>query len=121
MASSSCVAAAADSAGIARSRSLGMRWNWWARMPSSGAPSLARLRRADAAEPVGGRAQTVAVVVEQGMLRGQLRTGAVILVDPAAGGQKRLEQRDLAVLIEVGLGVGDRLGEILAEPGEVLS
>ena len=45
---------------------------------------------------------------------------AIELVDPAAGGQEGLEQRDLAVLVEVGARVGDRLGEVLAEPGEVL-
>ena len=33
---------AVGSADMPRSRSLGMRWNWWARMPSSAAPSLAR-------------------------------------------------------------------------------
>ena len=88
-------------------------------MPSSGRTVLGTLGGADAAEPVRGRTQAVAVVVEQGMLARQLRLGAVILLDPAARGEIRLQERDLAVLVQVGSRVGDRLGEILAEPGEV--
>jgi len=36
------------------------------------------------------------------------------------GYEKRFEQRNLTVLIQVGAGVRDRLGEILAEPREIL-
>ena len=64
--------------------------------------------------------KSIAVVVDQRMFGGQLRMSAIILIDPAAGREERLEERHLPVLVEVGSRVGDRVGEILAEPGEVL-
>ena len=82
-------------------------------MPSSGAPSLARWVGANTAKPVGGRARLVAVVVQERVFGGQLRMRAIILGDPVARRQECLQERDLTVLVQVGLRVGDRLGEII--------
>ena len=81
---------------------------------------LGPLRGVDAAEPIGGRAQTVAIVVDQGMLGGQARSGAIELGDLAAGQEERFEKGDLAVFVQIRARVRDRLREVLSESGEVL-
>ena len=65
---------------------------------------------ADAAEPVGRRAQPVAVVVEQRVLGGQLRAGAVILRDAAGSRSGRLPGARPGRPCRGRPGVGDRLG-----------
>ena len=74
---------------------------------------------ADALEEVGGGAEGVAVVVEQGVLGREAAGVLVELLDAVGGGEEGLEQGGLAVLVEVGGGVGDGGGEVVAEAGVV--
>jgi hypothetical protein len=74
---------------------------------------------ADAAEPFGRRPQPVTVIVQEGMLRGQLRARSIVLFHLAACRQECLQHRYLPVLVQVGAGVRDRLGHEAAEPGVV--
>src|SRR5262249_55979492 len=72
-----------------------------------------------AAEPRGRRAEAVAVIVEQGVLRRQSLVALVDLRHATAGSEIRFQQRRLPVLVEIGGDVADRAGEVLAEAGEV--
>ena len=54
------------------------------------------------------------------MLGGQPALRVVKIRDPARRHQEGFEQGSLAVLVQVSLRVGDRLGNVLAEPGVVL-
>lgn len=78
------------------------------------------LDRPEAAEPVGGGAEAVAIVVEQGVFGGEAVLGFVELGCPARGHEKCFEERNLAVFVQVGFRIGNGFGEVLAEAGEVL-
>ena len=54
------------------------------------------------------------------MLGGEAPFGLVELGHARRGAEEGLEQRDLAILVEVALGVGERVGEILPKAGVVL-
>ena len=73
-----------------------------------GAAGAGFLRGAEAAEPFGGGAQAVAVVVEQGMLGRQAAGGGVELSGRVRGAEEGLQQGGLAVLVEVGARGEDR-------------
>src|SRR5437016_2355039 len=75
---------------------------------------------AQAGEPIGGRSEAVGIVVKQRVLGGEPAFDFVKFSGAARGNQECLEERDLAVLIEIGLWIGDGLGEILTEAGVVL-
>ena len=80
---------------------------WWVRINPLDGPH--------AAEPRRGGPQSVAVVVQQGMLRRQPPLRVVELRHIATRRQVRLEQRHLVVLVEVGPRVVDGLRQILAK------
>ena len=54
------------------------------------------------------------------MLGSQPAFGLIKLCDPARRQQERLQQRRLTILVQVRLGIGDRLGNEPAETGRVL-
>jgi hypothetical protein len=70
---------------------------------------------ADALEEGGWGAAGVAVVVEEGVLGGEAALFFVEGFDLVGGGEVGFEEGGLAVLVEVGGGVGDVVGEVDAE------
>ena len=74
----------------------------------------------EALKEVGGGAFGVAIVVEEGVLGGEAPGLAVEALDLLGGHDECFEEGDLAVLVDVGGGVGHGSGEGLAEAGVVL-
>src|SRR5205823_916421 len=76
--------------------------------------------RAQALKPIRRGTETVTAILEQGVLGNNAALNFVKLARSARRHQKRFEQRNQAILIEVRLRVGDGFGEILAEAREIL-
>ena len=76
--------------------------------------------RSDASKPISAGAQSICVVVEQGMFRDEATSSRVKFINAAGGGQKCLEQGSLTILVKVSLWLGNRTGQILAKPRIVL-
>src|SRR5664279_5884032 len=75
-----------------------------------------RFDSAHAAKPVGWSPESVAIVIQQSMLGHQSALFLVKLLHLVRRGQVGFQQRGLTVLVKVGGGVGDGLGQIAAEP-----
>lgn len=81
---------------------------------------LGALGGADAVKPGRGSALGVAIIVQQGVLRGKAALGLIKLGGASAGGEPGFEEGDLVVLVEVGGGVKEGGGEVSAQAAEVL-
>ena len=75
---------------------------------------------AQTAEPIGGGAKTIGVVVDECVLGGETASEFVEFGSPTRRDEESFENGDLAVFVEIGVGRGDRFGEVLAETSEVL-
>src|SRR6185436_19387608 len=77
--------------------------------------------RSQAAKPSGRSTEAIAIVIDQSMLGNQAAFELVELGGFSRGDEKRFQDRDLAVFVEIGfIGGRDGFGKILAETGEIL-
>src|SRR6266496_3042353 len=74
---------------------------------------------ADTAEPVGGRAEAVAIVVDQGVLGREPSLARVKLGGAPRRAEERLQERGLSVLVQVSFRVGDGFGQEPAQAGVI--
>jgi hypothetical protein len=81
---------------------------------------LCSTHRTDAAKEFGGRTGAVTVIIQDGMFRRQPCFFIVKLLRGTRRAEERLQERDGAIVIQICPRILDRLGEILAEPCEVV-
>src|SRR5947209_8335179 len=75
---------------------------------------LRLLGRASAAKPIRGRPKSVTVVINQRVLGREAPVSLVEFGGALRATEERFEERHLAILVEIALGIRDGLGEILS-------
>src|SRR5512138_315254 len=81
---------------------------------------LWRFDGSKAAKPIGLGAEAITIIVDKSVFSRKPVLNFVKLGSSARRDKECLEKGDLAVLIQIGIGVCDFFGEILAKPREIL-